>query len=304
MIIHIFASYSAFQLVETFNTLKQHSQSVAEYTDIFEDLMATVSESNPAFSEEWFVKSYVNGLRDGMKHQLRPLRPPTLTEACWMACDYEQCYPPKKSTSPNNTPYQKQYQYQQGKIQDIPPALPAKQQDTEPSAHINRARPPGICWRCGAKWQPGHKCQKVPLINMLQGEAEEQDDTDENPTEEMEQEQKTEDVQQHIMQISCQAVSGMPSASTPKIYITIGGKLAVALVDSGSTNTFMHSRFSSTTNCAMLSAPPITVRVAGGDLLCSDSVILNCPFTVENHEFTNNFRILNLPGQDVVIGCD
>lgn len=107
MIVHRFASYSAFQLVETFNTLKQNSLSVAEYTDIFEDLMATV-ESNPALSEDWFVKCYVSGLRDGIKHQLRPLRPPTLTEAYWMACDYEQCYPAKKTSPNNNTTYHKQ----------------------------------------------------------------------------------------------------------------------------------------------------------------------------------------------------
>lgn len=58
----------------------------------------------------------------------------------------------------------------------------------------------------------------------------------------------------------------------------------MALVDSGSTNTFIHSKFASTTACPMYPVPSIKVKVAGGGLLTSDTVILNCPFTVENHD--------------------
>lgn len=54
---------------------------MSEYTIIFKDLMADVQEENPELGESWFVRCYVNGLREGIKYQIRPLRPQTLTDA-------------------------------------------------------------------------------------------------------------------------------------------------------------------------------------------------------------------------------
>lgn len=65
--------------------------------------MADMQEENPNISESWFVKCYVNRLREGIKYQLRPLRPASLTEAHWQAREMEPCYPPKKYASNNAT---------------------------------------------------------------------------------------------------------------------------------------------------------------------------------------------------------
>lgn len=59
--------------------------------------MEEFQEENPDIGEQWFVRCFVNGLRDGIKCQLRPLRPPNLTEAYWMARDIEPCYPAKRT---------------------------------------------------------------------------------------------------------------------------------------------------------------------------------------------------------------
>lgn len=61
--------------------MKQSNSTVSEYTIIFKDLMADVQEENPELGESWFVRCYVNGLREGIKYQIRPLRPQTLTDA-------------------------------------------------------------------------------------------------------------------------------------------------------------------------------------------------------------------------------
>jgi hypothetical protein len=96
MLLQRFSSHSSYQLVESFNSLKQNNLTVTEYADAFEELMATVTEENPELSEGWFVRCFVNGLRDGIKFQLRPLRPNTLTETFWLAKDMEQNHPPKR----------------------------------------------------------------------------------------------------------------------------------------------------------------------------------------------------------------
>jgi hypothetical protein len=95
MLIQRFSSHSSYHLVETFNNLRQGNSTVTEYADQFEELMANISEENPELTEGWFVCYFVNGLRDGIKYQLRPLRPPSLTEAFWLAKDMEHNNPPK-----------------------------------------------------------------------------------------------------------------------------------------------------------------------------------------------------------------
>ncbi|XP_073352540.1 uncharacterized protein [Aegilops tauschii subsp. strangulata] len=102
-IVHRFSASGSYDLTEKFNNVKQHGQTVQEYTKIFEDLMADVQYENPTLSETWFVRCYVNGLRGGIKYQLRPPRPSSVTEAYWMARDVEPSHPPKKTSSVPNT---------------------------------------------------------------------------------------------------------------------------------------------------------------------------------------------------------
>lgn len=80
-----FSSQGSYDLTEKFNTVKQNNLTVLEHTKIFEDLMADVQEETPELSELWFVRCYVNGLREGTKYQVRPLRPQTLTDAYCLA---------------------------------------------------------------------------------------------------------------------------------------------------------------------------------------------------------------------------
>jgi hypothetical protein len=104
MLLQWFSSHSSYQLVETFNSLRQNNLTVTEYAEQFEELMATISEENPELAEGWFVRCFVNGLRDGIKYQLRPLRPATLTEAFWLAKDMEHSHPPKRAYAPPYVP--------------------------------------------------------------------------------------------------------------------------------------------------------------------------------------------------------
>jgi hypothetical protein len=105
LIIQRFSTHSSYQLVESFNSLKQNNSTVNEYAEQFEELMATVTEENPDLSEGWFVRCFVNGLRDGIKYQLRPLRPASLTEAFWLARDMENSHPPRRNVPAYAPPF-------------------------------------------------------------------------------------------------------------------------------------------------------------------------------------------------------
>jgi hypothetical protein len=75
--------------------------SVSEYTDLFEELMAGVQEENPQIAEIWFIRCYVNGFKETIKSQLRPLKPISLTDAYWQARDIELYQPAKRPFVPN-----------------------------------------------------------------------------------------------------------------------------------------------------------------------------------------------------------
>jgi hypothetical protein len=82
------------------------------------------------------------------------------------------------------------------------------------------------------------------------------------------------------------------------------GSVAVALADTGSTNTFMDEAFALQHNIAMTPVKARTVIVAGGSELSSDAVAKNCTFSIQGKKFTTDFRILKLKGSDIILGVN
>jgi hypothetical protein len=88
------------------------------------------------------------------------------------------------------------------------------------------------------------------------------------------------------------------------LILTIGGKKGIALVDSGSTDTFADYTFASTTNYPISSTSAKLVKVAGGGHLDSIAVIQKTPYVIQNQTFQGEFKLLQLNGYDIILGCD
>lgn len=86
------------------------------------------------------------------------------------------------------------------------------------------------------------------------------------------------------MRISLQAMQA-DSVNTISIAVTIGGKQAIALVDSGSNSTFMSLQFALQTSCTILKDRNRAVTVAGGGQLWSGSFIPTTTFTAAHTQF-------------------
>lgn len=82
-----FAAHSIYDIIEEFHAVQQHHSSVAHYIDKFEELMAIMRSENPMLREDYFVKCFVKGLREDIKHYVKPHRPQSLCEAYWMSKD-------------------------------------------------------------------------------------------------------------------------------------------------------------------------------------------------------------------------
>jgi hypothetical protein len=84
----------------------------------------------------------------------------------------------------------------------------------------------------------------------------------------------------------------------------IGKVKAVALVDTGSSGTFIDNKFALKAGCKISSARTMNVIVANGAEMKSRAACNDCPYTVQGSKFTNNFRLLQLKGYDVILGTD
>jgi hypothetical protein len=84
-----FAESSIYDILERFHGVKQFTLSVSAYTDKFEEIMVVVRDEHPYLQEHYYIVSFVNGLRPEIKCNLHPQRPKSLSDAYWMARDYE-----------------------------------------------------------------------------------------------------------------------------------------------------------------------------------------------------------------------
>ncbi|XP_044367478.1 uncharacterized protein [Triticum aestivum] len=295
-----FAESSIYEILEKFHSLKQNTMSVAAYTDKFEEVMAVVRDEHPYLQENYYIVSFVNGLKPSIRCNLRPQRPTTLSQAYWLARDYESGLQAKYLSYINHQEKQSQTHSGQSKTTILPaPNL----QIPPPAAAI---RKPGVCWRCNGPWVPGHKCKQSPALHAIVSENEPKDMS---PEEEAQLAVLTAEWQfteliDKCMHISAQAVSGDSSESTIAVSIFLGGKKGVALIDTGSTNTFIDLKFSLKANCQLVNTPTQKVTVAGGGSLNSGAVAPNTNFKIYNEDFSNDLTVLDFQGYDIVLGCD
>ncbi|XP_044318611.1 uncharacterized protein [Triticum aestivum] len=308
-VIKRYSDKGSYDLTEKFNSVKQLHHTVTEYTKIFEDLMADVQEENPELGELWFVRCYVNGLREGIKFQLRPFKPQTLTDAYCMAKDIEPNHPhvaavAKKQGTTYNNFYQKSSGTMQAKLNALEPQqqVPVRQAETT-AANTQKIRKVGECWRCGDKWMHGHKCKLIPNIHLLQQDNPEQIVIDQEEIQQEEQQETTDEGEQ-AMFISAHAIGHQLAVPAPTAIIYINGKRVVALPDSGSTSSFINQDFAVKANCQLLPVKGRTIAVAGGGKLLSTAVVPNYEFQMAKLKLTHNFRVLSLPSHDVILGYD
>lgn len=108
------------------------------------------------------------------------------------------------------------------------------------------------------------------------------------------------------IQISMHALTGNTSqAHTFTLKLKIGNSTAIALVDSGSDVSFINAKFAVKSNCTISIIYQVKAAAANGQEMLSNSACIKCPFTMQGrHDFSEDFRLLNVKGFDVILGAD
>jgi hypothetical protein len=107
-----------------------------------------------------------------------------------------------------------------------------------------------------------------------------------------------------LMMIFNHATQCTSSAATFSLIVSIGGERGIALVDSGSSHTFMDYTFASKLSCEITSIKSHRVKVAGGGHLNTSAAIHRTDYSIQKEQFTNAFILLELKGYDIILGCD
>jgi hypothetical protein len=104
MIFSRFSTHSTHSSLKQFHHLKQQT-SVSDYIQKFEELMALMQMQHPKLTKQYYISSFIAGLKEGVKHYLVPHNPQSLSDTYWQAKELEKGILVKKSLLSPSSPY-------------------------------------------------------------------------------------------------------------------------------------------------------------------------------------------------------
>lgn len=161
-------------------------------------------------------------------------------------------------------------------------------------------RAQGLCYICAEKWSPTHKCANFVQLHAVQelfALFQHQESELLAPEEQHEQESQ-------LMAISLQAIQRIESAGTMRLLGSLQGKEVLILVDSGSSANFMSSKMADQQTGLQQLQSTVSVQVANGGVLSCRHEIPQCEWSTQGYLFCTSFKVLDLPGYDLILGMD
>jgi hypothetical protein len=86
--------------------------------------------------------------------------------------------------------------------------------------------------------------------------------------------------------------------------VQIGTQWATTLVDTGSDASFVNAKVAIKAGLPISSVPLVHVSTANGKTMLSNTACVACPYTIQSHNFTSTFRLLEVQGYDIIFGVD
>ena len=266
---------------------------VEEYQDRFQALLPRAG----SLDEAQRVQLFTGGLLPPLSLDVRVHNPQSLAAAMSLARQLElreQYAPAPAKAAPR------------GLLPAPPPrlALPAPPADKaatptvtvdgQPVKRLSRPeqeerRRQGLCFNCNEKFTRGHNrvCRRLFYIDGFEiaDDAAAADGPDtEAPV------------------FSLHAVAGVPVSNTVQLQVLLGAATFVALVDTGSTHSFIGEAAARLTGLHIEPHPRLTATVANGERVPCPGVLRQAPVIIDGMEFRVDLYVMPLAGYDVVLG--
>jgi hypothetical protein len=102
--------------------------------------------------------------------------------------------------------------------------------------------------------------------------------------------------------IPLHALTGIDIGDTMKLHVAINDSMLMALVDSGSTHTFIREAVASQIGLQVAPRLGLSVKVTNGDRVTSKGICPKQRVSIDDEEFDINCYILPLASFDVILG--
>ncbi|KAL4303244.1 hypothetical protein GQ457_10G021490 [Hibiscus cannabinus] len=304
---HRFLDKLQSDIIEEFNKLFQKA-SVAEYQDKFEELKPFMLQLNANLDEDYFVSSFISGLKEELKHKVKVHEPKSLEDAYRKATLYEISMEidSKKAKPPTYKPFnaittptfQKQTSTSTISSQKPNQAFTTAKQTLQDYRRAN-----SLCFKCGEKFSPTHQCKLKQFHMMEESEEVFEDSNGEDANQTMPQSDYTIDTAEESLEISMNALTGNAGHSTIRIQGSLKGNPLNILVDSGSTHSFITPVWAKE-GLELIETNPLAITVANGEQLLSTTKSKKLNWKMQGHSFEHDFRVLHMGGSDMVLGVD
>jgi hypothetical protein len=266
---------------------------IADYQNRF---LALVNRCT-GLSEKQQIDIFIVGLRNPLKTDVELEQPATLDNAMALARAYEQCLV-MTGDSPARVTFRPQTSRPAPttKVLALPasPAPTAQQGAATATPRLRRLTAAelaakcekGECFNCTEKFSWAHLdvCPMKGLF-LLELDAATPDDLDEEKP-----------------LISLNAITGISATKTMTLHVHLLDSVVEALVDSGSTHSFISADTASRLHLQPVYRPGLQVIVANGDRVASVGICRDVHIVIDKDEFLLDFFIISLAGYEMVLG--
>jgi hypothetical protein len=267
--------------------------SVADYQDRFQALLPRAGPLDEAQQ----VQLFTGGLRPPLSLDVQVRNPQSLAAAMSLARQLElrEQYtppPPKGAT--------------RGLLPSLAPrlALPASPAEKAATPAVmadgckrlsmqeqEERRRQGLCFNCNERYTRGHNrvCTRIFYINGVELDTADESATGDDP-----------DTETPVF--SLHAVAGVLVGNTVQLQVIVGAATFVALIDTGSTHSFIGEAAARRSGLTIEPRPRLTATVAKGERVACPGVLHQAPVDVGGMVFGVDLFVMPLAGYDVVLG--
>ncbi|XP_027071670.2 uncharacterized protein [Coffea arabica] len=311
-----FAGKWSRDVVEEFNKLQQKG-TVKEYEEKFEELKTLMLIRNPRLDEGYFISSFISGLKNEIKPMVKMFKPQTLSKAFEVA-ELQECSLETMSKQPKTsgrTAVEPKYgmfrnhsnSQNNSSSYKLPAIDPTNRKVDTRSREVSRIlaeemqyrRKHGLCYRCGDKFGVGHQCKSGGL-NCV---GIEEEDEAEFEDAEGEQDELTGRVGE-LAEVSLNALAAAIQRKSILLLGNLGGIPVKILVDTGSSDSFIHYQLVKSLQLLYQTVRPFTVTLADGTDITSGTICPGVRWLIQDYQFQFDLKIMELGNCDIILGVD
>jgi Retroviral aspartyl protease len=234
---------------------------------------------NRLFSENDFIDAFIGELKPGLRAFVKAFKPTILEDAYDHACNLEGAVEIQN----------RKFKFTHKTTPTIPASKPYVPPSSSKGTLIEQRRALGLCFKCGDKYYSSHQC-KIKIQILL--------DQEDNGIEVMSEEEAPPVSDPELLAkevvVSMHATHPNSFMQTMRFKGKISNSFIYALLDSGSTHSFINPSVLQGQNLSIQVTKPLIVMVANGQRMVTYSQYASLNFSLQGKAFTGNLRLLQI----------